>query len=118
MFASTSTGTGFGAMRARLRLNGLRNRIDDMTIFYAVAGAILAAILVPAWQASQIATVTPRIVETPRAAAKADRLRGPATGFACDAAAYDGETAECLVASAREAAGAMRVVGSDAGRDG
>lgn len=93
---------GFTVSRGRVTFNALRARLDDMAIFYVVAGAILLAILVPAWQAVQVTPTVPRAVAVETAAAKGDRLRRPALDIACSGVTYGSETAECLVAIARE----------------
>lgn len=127
MFASrahreTAAQTGFAVPHGRLLSFSFGRRLDEMLIFYVVAVALLAAIVIPAWQASQVTPVIERkIGETTQLAAKGDRLRKPDVDLACSGVTYGNETGECLVAiardSGRETVG-VRIVGFDAAGNG
>jgi hypothetical protein len=115
MFASTRENArheaGF-SISARMRVMEIWRRTDEMAVFYVVAIALLCAVVIPAWQASQVTPVVQRAVVTSDLAAKGDRLRRPAIDIACESGAYGNETAECLVAIARDSGrdGAVRIV--------
>lgn len=111
----TSTATGFAVPHGRLLSFNFDRRLDEMLIFYVVAVALLAAIVIPAWQASQVTPVIDRkIGETVQLAAKGDRLHRPEVDLACSGVTYGNESGECLVAIAKDSGRempAVRVVG-------
>jgi hypothetical protein len=103
--------TGFAVSNGKLLSLSLGRRIDEMLVFYVVAVALLAAIVIPAWQASQVTPVFERKIEqTVNLASKGDRLRKPDVDNACSGVTYGNETSECLVAIARDS-GRERAVG-------
>src|SRR5690606_29636622 len=108
MFINASTGggnteidTGFAARGGRLTALARRARQDEMAVFYVVAVALLAAIVVPAWQAARITPPIERQVverqvadwqaQPARAAGKGDRLRRAEVGPACSGVGYGRE---------------------------
>ncbi len=106
---------GFGLSRASLLGLRMRALADEMTVFYVIAAALLAAIVVPAWQASQPTPVVERVIETGRVAAKGDRLRSKEVDAACWNATYGNASAGCLVAIAKDSGRAnvseVRIIG-------
>ena len=128
MFASGSATSefttqegGFVAPAGVLKNLAMRARLDDMAIFYVVAVALLAAIIVPAWQAAQTTPVVERQIEVSSTAGKSDRLRRPLADIACSGATYGNETVECLVAivrdSRREPTAKVRIVDFNSARN-
>ncbi len=128
MFASRATAqqnadTGFAVSHGKLLSLSLGRRLDEMLVFYVVAVALLAAIVIPAWQAAQVTPVFDRKVEqTVDLASKGDRLRKPDVANACTGLTYGNETSECLVAiardSGRERAAGVRIVTFDQAGNG
>lgn len=114
--------TGFHVSRKRLGLIGLRARMDEMIVFYVVALALLAAIVVPAWQAAQVTPVTERPRALESLAFKGDRLLRPEIDIACSGETYGNEKPECLVAIARDGGidrtGPVRIVTFDMAGNG
>ena len=119
MIASTAE---FATEAADIRVGvaaRIRRLFDEMSSFYVIAAVLLLAIVVPAWQAAQPTPVVERVVEEPvqtsSAAKKGDRLRNTEVDLACSNATYGNESAECLVAIAKQSGrtqvGDVRIVG-------
>ncbi len=107
MFADASIRTeaaeaGFDVPSRPLHGLRLRARIDEMFVFYVIAAALLAAIVIPAWQAAQVTPVIERKVEIVEMARKGDRLGHPEADTACANPAGGDAAAGCIVAIVRD----------------